>query len=450
MSSRRATEQDVLHGPDRGTLHAESVRSVQDMHEPLTNVDRDAPSRQPAKKAWLLEVRLLRQLLQWIGNPPLTIVLWSGEEVSTSDAPPVARILIRSRAAFWRLLRNPTIAFGDGYCDRSIEIEGDLVECQLAIFRHLRNSRSTRGFARWFVKLYARPRRHSVSESRDCVHAHYDIGNSFYQLWLDERMVYTCAYFAEPSFTLEQAQVAKLDHVCRKLQLAPQQTVVEAGCGWGALALHMAQKYGVKVRAFNISQEQLAYAREQCRRAGLEQRVEFIEDDYRNITGRYDAFVSVGMLEHVGPENYVALGAVLDRVLEPEGRGLIHSIGRNAPQPIDAWTEKRIFPRAYPPSLREIVGLFEPYNFSVLDVENLRLHYARTIEHWLLRYDNAYAAVASMFDAQFARTWRFYLASAAAAFLNGDLQLFQVVVARGTNQDVPWTRRHLYADVPGA
>jgi cyclopropane-fatty-acyl-phospholipid synthase len=263
-------------------------------------------------------------------------------------------------------------------------------------------------------------------------------------LWLDERMQYTCAYYAEPAFTLEEAQVAKLDHICRKLQLKAGESVVEAGCGWGGLALHMAERYGVSVRAFNLSREQITFARERARSTGLARRVEFVEDDYRNATGKYDAFVSVGMLEHVGLENYGELGRVIDRSLLPSGRGLLHSIGRNFPEPIDAWTDKRIFPGAYPPSLCEMLRIFEPLRFSVLDVENLRLHYARTLEHWLERFERSGERVAGMFDERFVRMWRMYLACSIATFRVGGLQLFQVVFARDSNNDIPWTRSHLY------
>jgi cyclopropane-fatty-acyl-phospholipid synthase len=276
------------------------------------------------------------------------------------------------------------------------------------------------------------------------VHHHYDIGNDFYRLWLDERMQYTCAYYADPAFTLEEAQVCKLDHVCRKLQLRPGEKVLEAGCGWGGLALHLAERYGVSVRAFNLSHEQVAYARDRARAAGLGQRVEFVEDDYRSATGTYDAFVSVGMLEHVGRENYGELGRVIDRCLTPVGRGLIHSIGRNAPRPLDPWITRRIFPGAYAPALSEMMSIFEPFALSVLDVENLRLHYARTLEHWLERFEHHVPRVAAMFDDRFVRMWRMYLAGSVAAFKTGALQLFQIVFARESNNDVPWTRRHMY------
>ena len=256
-------------------------------------------------------------------------------------------------------------------------------------------------------------------------------------------MLYTCAYFPFPAASLETAQLAKMELVCRKLRLQPGQTVVEAGCGWGGLARYMAKTCGVKVRAYNISREQIAYARQRAQDEGLAGQVEYIEDDYRNISGRYDAFVAVGMLEHVGPDHYRELGRVIDRSLTTDGLGLIHSIGQNRAAPLSPWFLQRIFPGSYPPTLREMMTIFEPWNFSVLDVENLRLHYAKTCEHWLSRFEESREEVREMFDDTFVRAWRLYLSGCIANFRLGDLQLYQVVFARPGNNRIPLTRSHL-------
>jgi cyclopropane-fatty-acyl-phospholipid synthase len=284
----------------------------------------------------------------------------------------------------------------------------------------------------------------SLHKSRDNIHHHYDIGNDFYRRWLDDQLVYTCAYFPEPALTLEAAQIAKMDHVCRKLRLQPGQTVLEAGSGWGALAMHMARHYGVNVRAFNISHEQIMLARDHARREGLDDRVEFVEDDWRNIRESCDVFVSVGMLEHVGRKNYRRLGAVIDRCLKPNGIGLIHSIGQNYSRPFNSWIERRIFPGAYPPTLREMMDVFEPRDFSILDVENLRLHYAKTLRHWLERFERSSGVVREEFGDRFVRMWRLYLAGSVAAFESGSMQLFQVLFARGSNHQIPRTRDDVY------
>jgi len=388
---------------------------------------------------------LLRKALSALGDPPVRFVLWNGEEIASARAEtPLARIHIPERGRLLTLFLYPYHFFGDGYARGEIELEGELVEAISALYDAMDRGRG--GFLgervpRWL----SRPKRNTLAGSRRNIHHHYDISNDFYRLWLDERMVYTCAYFPTPESTLEAAQLAKMDHVCRKLRLEPGQSVVEAGCGWGSLALHMAERYGVRVRAFNISSEQIAFARERARALGLQDRVEFVEDDYRSISGQYDAFVSVGMLEHVGPENYRALGDLIHRTLRPGGLGLVHNIARNRAQPMNPWIEERIFPGSYPPSLKQMMRIFEPHEFSVLDVENLRLHYAKTCEHWLARFEQSAERVAQMFDEEFVRTWRIYLAGSVAAFLTGSLQLFQVVFAHPRNNRIPWTREDLYA-----
>jgi cyclopropane-fatty-acyl-phospholipid synthase len=280
-----------------------------------------------------------------------------------------------------------------------------------------------------------------VRAAKENVHHHYDLGNEFYRLWLDSEMVYTCAYFPTPDYSLEAAQRAKMDLVCRKLRLGAGERVLEAGCGWGSLALFMAANYGVSVRAFNVSVEQIAYARERAARAGLSDRVEFIEDDYRNASGTYDAFVSVGMLEHVGLPEYSTFGTVIDRSIGPNGRGLLHFIGRDRPVPLNPWIRKRIFPGAYPPTLSEVFErALVPQGLSVLDVENLRLHYDKTLEHWLQRFNDASDTITRMFDDTFVRAWRLYLSGSQVAFRTGSMQLFQIVFARGGSNAIPWTR----------
>jgi cyclopropane-fatty-acyl-phospholipid synthase len=397
-----------------------------------------APTNPPSssRDEWLI-----RQVLRHAGNPDVTVVLWDGREVRGSDRPPVGRIIIRDRRLLRHLASSPDVAFGDGYTNGGIEIEGDLTAVMRAIYDRMPIPAPPTFWSRLRGLL---PEGNPLARAADNIYHHYDIGNDFYKLWLDEQMVYTCAYYAEPHFTLEEAQRAKMEHVCRKVWLRPGDSVVEAGCGWGALALHMARHHGVTVRAYNLSREQIAYARERARREGLADRVEFVQDDFRAITGQYDAFVSVGMLEHVHAKNYVQFGELIRRSLKPNGRGLVHSIGRNVPAPQSGWLMTRIFPGGYVPALREALTVMESQNLSVLDVENLRLHYARTLEHWLERFDAARGQVEAMFDAAFIRAWRLYLAGCIATFRAGVMQLFQIVFAPARNDDIPHNRAHLY------
>ena len=392
-----------------------------------------------------------RTAIRWImksaGNPRISVRLWNGDEFRVTEARPVACMEFRSRRAVFELLRSPSVGFGECYSAGLIDVHGDFLafanEITTAITQHRDNSY----YISRFRSLLHAVRRNSLSRSRHNVHHHYDLGNDFYRLWLDERMVYTCAYYETPAATLDEAQVAKLDHVCRKLRLEPGQKVVEAGCGWGALAMHMAEHYGVEVIAYNNSREQVAYAREHAAARKIDDRVTFVEDDYRTIGQRCDVFVSVGMLEHVGLANFRSLGALIKRVLKPDGIGLVHSIGRSFPNKTDSWITKHIFPGGHIPSLSEMMSVFEPQKFSILDVENLRPHYARTCATWLNNFEAEADTVAEMYDEEFVRKWRLYLAGSSAGFESGTLQLYQVLFTPRGNNDVPWTRHYQYPGV---
>jgi cyclopropane-fatty-acyl-phospholipid synthase len=398
---------------------------------------------------WKLERQLAKRLLRAVGSLPVRVALWNGEEIeaTATDAKTAAVpcIIFRDRATFWKVLLDPNLQFGEAYADGRLEFEGDLLTLLEAVYRNRRlarhaGKRGAEGLLGWLHHVKA----NTPAGARKNIHHHYDLGEDFYRLWLDREMVYSGAYFADPAMTLEEAQAAKLDYVCRKLWLRPGETVVEIGGGWGALALWMARNYGVTVKSFNISRWQLDFARRRAKAEGLDSRVEFIEDDYRNAAGRFDALVSLGMLEHVGAAHYREFGRTADRCLGPGGRGLIQTIAQNVPDQVNPWIERRVFPGGHLPTMREMADIFEPPDFSILDVENLRLHYAKTLRHWLDRFEAAAERVATMFDRRFVRIWRLYLTGSCAAFIAGELQLLQVVFARPGMNEIPWNRRRLY------
>jgi cyclopropane-fatty-acyl-phospholipid synthase len=351
---------------------------------------------------------------------------------------------LKERRAAFDLLRGRSVGFGEGYTEGRIEIHGDLLAFVNEITAAITNKNADRFYGPRIGSLLHAMRDNSLTRAWQNVHHHYDLGNDFYKLWLDERMVYTCAYFDAPAASLAEAQLAKLDHVCRKLRLRPGQKVIEAGCGWGALALHMAEHYGVDVIAYNNSREQVAYARQKAAAMNLDGRVQFVEDDYRSIDSHCDAFVSIGMLEHVGLAHFHTLGATIKRCLKPDGIGLVHSIGRSHPQKPDAWIVKHIFPGGHMPSLSEMMRVFEPPKLMVLDVENLRPHYARTCALWLQNFDSVADKVAAKYGDEFVRMWRLYLAGSSAGFQSGTLQLYQILFAPLGNTTVPWTRHYQY------
>src|SRR5579883_3426949 len=387
---------------------------------------------------------LVDRIFDAIGPAPVRIVIGE-KEYSRPDVAPQFTVRIDDEQTLLELLRDPEIGFGEAYSAGRVRVDGNFVEFLVRLYETMHEPRwYSRAASKWMEFLQD----NSPRRARYNIHRHYDLGNDFYRLWLDRQMVYTCAHFPRPGMTLEDAQIAKMDHVCRKLQLEPGETVVEAGCGWGAFALHMARHYGVRVKAYNISHEQILFARERARAEELEDRVEFIEDDYRNISGRFDVFVSIGMLEHVGPAHYREFGDVIHRAVGDEGRGLIHFIGRSYPLRFSRWIRKRIFPGAYAPTLRQAMEVFEPHAYSILDVENLRLHYAKTVEHWLERFDRSSARVAAMYDDWFQRAWRLYLVGSIAGFRTSTLQLFQIAFAEPQCRAIPWTRDDIYQTKP--
>lgn len=396
-------------------------------------------------KASGLERRLVQKLLRYIGNPRLCIELWDGSKVSGSEPlDDVATLRISSRKVLWRLLLNPGLNFGDDYSAGLIQLDGDLIEFLKTVYTSQAPAHKSSFFERYAINRPTRLKHNSLRKSRENIYHHYDIGNDFYRLWLDENMVYTCAYFPQPDTSLEAAQIAKMDLVSQKLRLKPGETVVEAGCGWGSLALHMARNYGVKVKAYNVSHEQIKFATERAKRENLSHLVEYVEDDYRNISGSFDVFVSVGMLEHVGRSNYKTFGELIDTVLKDNGRGLIHSISQNEARPVNEWLEQRIFPGGYTPTVREMCEILEPIDCIVVDIENLRMHYARTVEHWSQRFEEHVEEVRAMYDEAFVRAWRLYLAGCIANFTSNSLQLYQILFTRLGQPDTPWTREYLY------
>jgi cyclopropane-fatty-acyl-phospholipid synthase len=392
-----------------------------------------------------LDKRLLRQLYSSLGNPQIRITMGDSLEVVPPAAFPVATIAIHDRRTLLEMLLDPQLGFGDAYTAGRVTVDGSLIATLETVFRSMSTIESRNLYSRIASPLLAFLQRNSLRGARKNIHRHYDLGTEFFRLWLDSQLVYSGAYFSSPSLTLEEAQIAKMDYICRKLNLLPGERVVDIGCGWGALAFHMARHYGAHVQAVSNSHEQILWARHRAAELHLTHQVEFIEDDYRNISTQCDALVSVGMLEHVGAQHYRDMGHVIHRVLDSAGRGLIQTIGLNQPHPFNLWTRKRVFPGTYAPTLRQAMDLFEPGDFSVVDVENLRPHYARTLEHWLERFENSSTRVSEMFGADFVRLWRLYLAGSLAGFSSGSLQHFQIFFARKACQRIPLTRAQLYA-----
>ena len=429
----------------RETLEIGTVNPDDNQYELSNNGHQEYNPNFRQNVTWL-DRWLVHKMLEIAGNPRVRISLWDGVEVTPPYEDPIAVMVYSDRGALLKSIVDPELYWGDLYSKDRVKFEGNLTEFMQTVFLGIRGRKDKRSLIRKMVLwLDRRFISRSQDNAKENIHHHYDLGNEFYKLWLDkEEMQYTCAYFPHNSITLEEAQIAKLHHVCRKLQLKPGDVVVEAGCGWGGLARFMAKQYGVTVRAYNISVEQVNYARRRAEEEGLSDSVEYVLEDYRNIQGEYDVFVSVGMLEHVAKTDYNELGTVISRCLKPDGRGLVHSIGRRSSGHMNAWIERRVFPGASPPALSEMMQIFEPNSLVVYDVENLRFHYVRTLELWSERFEHHRKKITEMMDEEFVKTWSLYLSGSIAAFSTGELNLFQVVFYRSEIDSVPWSRQHIY------
>jgi len=273
---------------------------------------------------------------------------------------------------------------------------------------------------------------------------HYDRGNDFYRLWLDESMTYSCAYFRSENDTLEQAQQQKYEHICRKLQLKKDDTLIDVGCGWGGMLIYAAKNYQVSGVGCTLSEPQVQFAKERIDQEGLQDRITVLKQDYREIDGAFDKFVSIGMFEHVGKKFLPQFMEKTRSLLKKGGIGVLHYIGKEKPFAGDPWTMKYIFPGGYIPVLDETVRAMGKADFIPIDIENLRLHYARTLDEWSKRFETHIEKIRSRFDESFVRMWRMFLNGSSAGFRYGNSRLHQITFTNGLNNSLPITRENLY------
>jgi cyclopropane-fatty-acyl-phospholipid synthase len=325
--------------------------------------------------------------------------------------------------------------------------DGSTVYDLLALFSVNRRSLGShpvqKGLRRVWKTLRGVHQANPLGRAAENVREHYDHPASFYELWLDRRMAYSCAYFERPEQSLEDAQVAKFRHIAAKLKLEPGMRVAEIGSGWGGLAIYLAKVCGAHVTAINVSPEQLAVSRQRAEEAGAAGDITFVEQDYRELAGRFDRVVSVGMMEHVGVAHFDEYFRSVQRLLEPDGFAMIHAIGRMTPPGSTApFIRKYIFPGGYAPALSEVFASTERVGLWVADCEILRLHYYWTIKHWRERFEVRRAEVVRQMGDRFARMWEFYLAAVELGFLNGSNMVFQLLLAE-TRNAVPVTREYI-------
>ena len=389
-----------------------------------------------------------------------TLTIHRGDKISvlgnSTGGWPDIHLHILSSAAERRILTNPKLGLGEAFIDGSIRVENDDIMGLVELVRS-NNPWENGGKIKpdtWLQKLgdaLMRPfqQLNSRTNSRSNVAHHYDLSNDFYRQWLDDDMQYSCAYWDEDVVTLEQAQMAKKAHIAAKLALQPGQRVLDIGCGWGGTALYLNKIADVNVLGITLSTEQLALAQQRAEAAGVSDRVKFELIDYRDLAvreaGKFDRIVSIGMFEHVGAPQFDTFFRAAANLMTDDGVMLLHTIGRmGKPGSTDAFTRKYIFPGGYIPALSETLASSEKIKLIASDIENLRLHYAKTLRQWDLRVRAVREQVIAQYDERFYRMWIFYLAGATAAFESGGMCNFQIQFIKNRH-NVPTTRNYMAA-----
>lgn len=379
----------------------------------------------------------------------LRVTLPSGKVVEMGHGAPLIAARIHDEETLKRIVKNPDLGTGEGYMDGRLTVEDDDLRGFLGLV--LANMRQ--GHRHWIqsaqVGIGKRFRRVSqfnpVKRSRDNVAHHYDLSGALYDLFLDEDRQYSCAYFRSEDDTLEAAQLQKKRHIARKLMLEPGMRVLDIGCGWGGMALTLAEEFDANVVGVTLSREQHATATRRAEERGLSDRVEFRLQDYREVPETFDRVVSVGMFEHVGLPQYDQYFAKVRDALTPDGVALIHTIGRmNPPGITSPFIAKYIFPGGYIPALSEMSAAIERNSLFQADIEVWRLHYARTLRHWEERFERGWDRARDLYDERFCRMWKYYLVASEMSFVHGQQVVFQAQLAR-RNDAVPITRDYLYA-----
>lgn len=396
-------------------------------------------------------MRLLPNLLsRFIKNGRLTVIFEDGSRQtfgSGKDGPDVT-IRLTDKAVEREIFFNPELKAAEAYMDGRLVIEnGGKAFDLLSLFSVNRTGLAAHPVQKALRKAWRALRRrqqnNKLGQAAKNVQHHYDIPTKFYELWLDDTMTYSCAYYTAPDNSLNQAQMDKLRHIAAKLKLEPGMHVAEIGSGWGALAIYLAKHCGVKVTAINVSTDQLAASRLRAKEAGVADRIEFLEADYREVSGQFDRVVSIGMMEHVGVAHFDSYFTTIRGMLKEGGFALVHAIGRMSPPGTTApFIRKYIFPGGYVPALSEVFASLERTGIWCDDCENLRLHYYWTLRDWRRRYDAKRDEAVAMMGDRFCRMWDFYLAMAELGFLHGSNFVFQILIST-KRDDVPVIRDYI-------
>jgi cyclopropane-fatty-acyl-phospholipid synthase len=401
-----------------------------------------------AAAATSIKRQILNHILARVRSGAFAVEYWDGFTATYGQEEPAFTL---------RLRREPSIGsasdislwFGEAYMNGDVDVSGDLADLVSVANanRDLESDWITGGILRAAGALMPEGRR-SHERQREQVAHHYDIGNAFFRLWLDESMTYSCAYFHSPGDSLEQAQQQKIDLSLRKLRIRPGDRLLDIGCGWGALIMRAARDYGATCLGITLSEEQAAGARDRIDRLGLQDVADVRLAHYESLArenAQFDRIVSIGMIEHVGKPHLPDFIASVDSMLKPGGIALLHQITSPVEGAIDPWIERYIFPGAYLPTVPELTRLLTDRGFRILGIENLRPHYAMTLNHWSERFERSAGEVRRMFDERFVRMWRLYLRGTSSSFRDGQIEVHQILVSKGVASGLPLTFEDVYA-----
>ncbi len=383
---------------------------------------------------------------------PLRVELWNGQSINLGEGPPQVTVRVPHVSALQWLLKPSLATLGQAYVEGKIEIEGSpgaIVSVGNALAAGMLPTRKKQ------VRAIRKVRHDKALDSKS-IRYHYDVSNAFYQCWLDEGMVYSCAYFEQDSDDLQTAQRQKIDHILTKIRLRPGDTLLDIGCGWGALVLRAAQHFGAHCVGITLSENQAAYARQRVADAGLADRVEIRLQDYRDVTGCYDRITSVGMFEHVGLDHLPAYFTKIHTLLRDDGVAMNHGITSTDPDSGQSphgngdFIDQYVFPNGGLPHIGLVLSTLQQGDLEAVDIENLRRHYSRTCALWANNFEARTDDIKRIVGERRYRIWRIFLAGAAYAFNRDWVSLYQVVCVKAGRDPsgLPWTRRSMYA-MPG-
>jgi cyclopropane-fatty-acyl-phospholipid synthase len=376
-------------------------------------------------------------------NAAFSFELWDGEVIGYGGKPKTT-LLIKSAKVPGQMFSKGFLGFGEAYVEGDLEVEGDLQELlRLGLIVQF----DKKAFSLWQkmrLLAFRLKTMDTVGRARGNIAYHYDLTPEFYSLFLDESLTYSCGYFKNEDDSLDEAQRNKYDHIARKLMLSPADTLVDIGCGWGGMLLRSARKYGIKGVGVTLSSNQSLYGSQRIEELGLGERIEVRLQDYRQLTGKFDKFVSIGMFEHVGKRFIPVYMKKVAGLLKNGGVGLLHTIAKEVESATDAWMLRYIFPGGYIPNLSETIREMGRAGLCVLEIEGLRLHYGKTLDCWIANFERNIAKIREMFDERFVRMWRLYLNASSAGFKYNGTRLYQILFSKGLNNGLPMVRDYMY------